>query len=209
MKVLGYAWLINGILSIFIVEIDENTDRIENAEPLPDDEIKPIWHHSAMKANRTSASRCLFERVKRSITHHASIMKKPGFLWFAMYGFLHFGPMMGIVAFMPILLAESLVSSRECGATLLELSSRRVATALAVFGAGGVIGDLIFGVVMTFGPLSNHHYAVFTFNNITLIVSSGTVLLGARKKLYSRICPSVHPSLSRFIGPWGRTMAFH
>ena len=49
----------------------------------------------------------------------------------------------------------------------------KVTTCLSVFGAGGIVGNIAYGLAMTFGPMAGHHFPLFMGNNVMLLAFMG------------------------------------
>ena len=47
---------------------------------------------------------------------------------------------------------------------------------LAYYGVGGIIGNVIVGNLLTFGPLRGRNFEVFIVNNIILLVMAGMLV---------------------------------
>ena len=120
----------------------------------------------------------------------APVFKTPACLCMMAYGFFHFGGMIGTVIFLPPLLNESLLPKFGAGpsiattvgqaaalaagqAAALAAGQADVTTALAVFGGGGILGDILCGLVMNFGPLADNHFGLFVANNVVMLVVVG------------------------------------
>ena len=56
---------------------------------------------------------------------------------------------------------------------VLAAGRSQVTTCLSVFGAGGIIGNIAYGLAMTFGPLAGHHFLLFMGNNAMLLCIMG------------------------------------
>ena len=89
---------------------------------------------------------------------------------------------MGVVVFLPPLLTESFLPVHVLGDNFSSMSvdnndtllgQTRVTTVLSAFGGGGIFGNMIFAVALTYGPLARRHYAVFVANNAVMLVVSG------------------------------------
>ena len=89
---------------------------------------------------------------------------------------------MGVVVFLPPLLTESFLhvdfhsnnfSSMSIDNNDTLLGQTRVTTALSAFGGGGIIGNIVFALALTYGPLAKRHFAVFVANNVVMLVVSG------------------------------------
>ena len=91
------------------------------------------------------------------------------------YGFVHFGGMIGVVVFLPPLLTESFKPANDSDAALTVQSQEKVTTALAIFGGGGILGDVAVGVILTFGPLARRHFCVFVANNVVMLIFAGNL----------------------------------
>ena len=104
---------------------------------------------------------------------HLPVIRSPACISLIVYGFLHFSGMIGIVIFLPPLLTESFKPADESDDLLTVLAQEKVTTALAIFGGGGILGDVTLGVILTFGPLATRHFGVFVANNVVMLTFAG------------------------------------
>ena len=52
-------------------------------------------------------------------------------------------------------------------------------TGLAVFGGGGIGGNILIGLGMTFGPMAERHFTLFVVNNLVFLAAAGISFLVA------------------------------
>ena len=124
-----------------------------------------------------------------------SVFRDPIVLLFLIFGFFHIGGIMSLRVFMPPLILESylqegepkqlqlqqhlqqdpFVHSNETQRSVVDVSVE-MSTTLAYYGVGGVIGNVIVGNLLTFGPLSGRNFEVYIANNVSLLVLAGQLI---------------------------------
>ena len=117
-----------------------------------------------------------------------TLLAMPSCILLMIYSFFHVGGMMGTVIFLPPLLGESLLSPHQwdvannvtnanqanvTNTVSPDPGQANVTTALAVFGAGGILGNISLGLLMTFGPLAKKRFMIFLANNLILLADLG------------------------------------
>ena len=128
------------------------------------------------KTPATSLSLDKNDQGMKSNNHlHLPVIKSPACISLMVYGFVHFGGMIGVVVFLPPLLTESFKPANESDAALTVQAQEKVTTALAIFGGGGISGDVALGVILTFGPLARQHFCVFVANNFVILILAGNL----------------------------------
>ena len=224
--VLSLIWILNGLLVVFLVEIDgeDENDKTENrkyedvdnktdcnmtksvnskvqdSEPVKQKDVDPSLQDLSQNVafiNDTALDTKDAEvQVKNPI--FAPVFKTPACLCMMVYAFFHFGGMIGTIIFLPPLLNESLLpknhasllnySANSQTVTMetghlevtmtgpggaMEIGHADVTMALMMFGGGGIVGDVLCGLVMNFGPLADEHFALFIANNFVMLIVVG------------------------------------
>ena len=183
-------------MTLFLVEIDEDDQtkdsEIEKIETRNSGETnKDESHHKQMSSKisdgETETDVALTAVnvdvvVKKAKNVHSKrpknpfavpVFKTPACICMMVYGFFHFGGMMGTIIFLPPLLTESLLPANVSDSDAMAAGQADVTTALATFGGGGIAGNILSGLVMTFGPLANKRFALFVANNVVMLTVAG------------------------------------
>ena len=198
---LSFIWLFDGILTLFLVEIDEddqtkdskieenqtkdsNKDEIQTKDSgvTYKDESQHEQTSSKISETETDIAPIDVIVVKEPIGVDSKcvknpfavpVFKTPACICMMVYGFFHFGGMMGTIIFLPPLLTESLLPANDSDSDAMVAGQADVTTALATFGGGGIAGNIMFGLIMTFGPLANKRFALFVANNVVMLTVAG------------------------------------
>ena len=223
---LGLIWILNSLLSVFLVEIDGGNENDENnchknkdehnktdchitkyandeaqdLESLKEKDVKPTKQDLSQNSTIPGISLTNPDDSKNQVKNPmlAPVFKTPACLLMMVYNFFLWGGMIGTVIFLPPLLNESLLTknhacksncteSREAVATeighlevtmsgpggAMEMGHADVTTALVMFGVGGIVGNVLCGIVMNFGPLADKHFYLFIANNVVMLLVAG------------------------------------
>merc|ERR1739838_1271039 len=54
----------------------------------------------------------------------------------------------------------------------MEVGQEKLTKALSFYGGGGFAGNILIGLMMTFGPLAQRRFALFVTNNILLLLAA-------------------------------------
>ena len=102
-------------------------------------------------------------------------IKSPTCLALIAYGFCHFGGIIGFVVLLPPLVTQTV----ESDSLLANSTEDRVTDALAIFGGGGILGNVAMGLLLTFGPMADRHFPVFVVNNVVTLIAAGSLRVEA------------------------------
>ena len=69
----------------------------------------------------------------------------------------------------------------------MEMGHADVTMALMMYGVGGIVGNVLNGLVMNFGPLADKHFALFIANNLVMLLVAGKGLGALWRALWSKI----------------------
>ena len=158
---------------------EQNTNNLDGRDMKGHDKVSTKDDPSADNSNTDKAPATSLSldqnnhKIKSRNPLRLPVIKNPTCISLMVYGFLHFGGMIGVVVFLPPLLTESFKPADESDAALKAQALRKVTTALAIFGGGGILGDVTLGVILTFGPLATRHFGVFVANNVVMLTFAG------------------------------------
>jgi uncharacterized membrane protein len=140
------------------IELDNSKQtevkKVGNEETTDHDSKAAFLPHS----NHNNNNRFLF-KLKQKL--NLPLLTRPLMLTFLVYGFLHYAFMMSHLVFVPKILIDR---GQE---------QDSVASILAMFGVGGIVGTLVAGPLMAFGCFRQRKFLVFLLDNLLLAVLAG------------------------------------
>ena len=170
--------------------------KAQDLESAKGKDVKPTKQNLSQNSTIPGISLINPDQVKNPML--APVFKTPPCLLLMVYNFFLYGGMIGTVIFLPPLLNESLLTKNhacESNCTVngqvvamdighlevtmtgpggaMEMGHADVTTALMMFGVGGIVGIVLCGIVMNFGPLADKHFYLFIANNVVMLLVAG------------------------------------